>query len=666
MKFHRNKFLTTAAAVALMLAVGACSSSSDDDETVAATPPPATTDPAPDPTPEQTPAQQLAAANAALETAQGLVDALTSSSTPEEAAEAYAALGTAQAAVHAATNLPENQINALQAQINQLTSAALVWEAVATATSMVDALTDDSDATAVTAARDAVTAAQTVLAGAMDLPQDASSDLDTLISSLDTRLLVVETEVASRPTEAQIAAAAARTKAAGTKMKAINAEGVQDPDAGIGGSVETGVDSTYSMTIERPRSGTEVKITDSAVAGMDDPKFALYMDLGEGRTMHTRTMEADDDGNVVEEVVIVSTDIAAPKATAFAKVAGQMLNARDLDDEVNADNTGSATDDWTALTVDGSSADVVALVKSAAFSPGQGTSVTHTFARYQMDSDNTMDGDQTIAAFETAGTYNGAMGTYRCNDASDDCTVTVNAKGAVTEMTEIWVFTPNAGATSDVADANYLSYGFWLKKTTDEDGVLTYNEVETFTEAVGHPATVDNDLSSVVGSATYDGSAVGVYVKNVLDDQANITSATSGHFVADAELNANFGGGGVAANDQFTIGGKITGFVLQHGEENDWEVGLGLTDLSGRTAGNEPGKSAPGSDHAGAFSGVATGDSTAAAGSWNGVFYGSSAAVDHDMDNATPNINPQPVAVIGEFNANFTDGTTAGAYGANK
>ena len=556
MKFHRNKFLTTAAAVALMLAVGACSSGSDDDETVAATPPPATTDPAPDPTPEQTPAQQLAAANAALETAQGLVDALTSSSTPEEAAEAYAALGTAQAAVHAATNLPENQINALQAQINQLTSAALVWEAVATATSMVDALTDDSDATAVTAARDAVTAAQTVLAGAMDLPQDASSDLDTLISSLDTRLLVVEMEVASRPTEAQIAAAAARTKAAGTKMKAINAEGVQDPDAGIGGSVETGVDSTYSMTIERPRSGTEVKITDSAVAGMDDPKFALYMDLGEGRTMHTRTMEADDDGNVVEEVVIVSTDIAAPKATAFAKVAGQMLNARDLDDEVNADNTGSATDDWTALTVDGSSADVVALVKSAAFSPGQGTSVTHTFARYQMDSDNTMDGDQTIAAFETAGTYNGAMGTYRCNDASDDCTVTVNAKGAVTEMTEIWVFTPNAGATSDVADANYLSYGFWLKKTTDEDGVLTYNEVETFTEAVGHPATVDNDLSSVVGSATYDGSAVGVYVKNVLDDQANITSATSGHFVADVELNANFGGGGVAGNDHFTIGGN--------------------------------------------------------------------------------------------------------------
>ena len=42
------------------------------------------------------------------------------------------------------------------------------------------------------------------------------------------------------------------------------------------------------------------------------------MDFGDGRTMHTRAMDADADGNVVTEVVIVSTDIEAPKATAFA------------------------------------------------------------------------------------------------------------------------------------------------------------------------------------------------------------------------------------------------------------------------------------------------------------------------------------------------------------
>ena len=37
--------------------------------------------------------------------------------------------------------------------------------------------------------------------------------------------------------------------------------------------------------------------------------------------MHTRKMEADPegDGDVVEEVIVVSTDIEPPKAVAFAK-----------------------------------------------------------------------------------------------------------------------------------------------------------------------------------------------------------------------------------------------------------------------------------------------------------------------------------------------------------
>ena len=202
-------------------------------------------------------------------------------------------------------------------------------------------------------------------------------------------------------------------------------------------------------------------------------------------------------------------------------------------------------------------------------------------------------------------------------------------------------------------------------RTTDADGATTYNEVETFAEATGIPATGDLGLSDVVGRASYEGGSVGVYVKNVLDDQANVVSATSGHFSADVELTANFGGGNVPDNNQFAIEGMVTDFVLQHGEENDWAVKLGLADFSGRT-GIGPGKEGPGSDFAGTFNGVATGDSTAAPGSWNGVFHGSSANFDHDMDNTTGDINRQPVAVVGEFNANFTDGTAAGGFGANK
>ena len=338
---------------------------------------------------------------------------------------------------------------------------------------------------------------------------------------------------------------------------------------------------------------------------------------------------------VVQEVVIVSTDIAAPKATAFAKVTDQTLNANpETTGEVDFQSLRVGVDDTT-----GPDEAQRALVKSDDFVPGSGTITALTFARYQEDSDDAAEGDQTIEAFETEGTYNGAMGTYKCNatgTGSDDCTVTLDAKGAITAMSASWVFTPDAGATSDVADAEYLHYGFWLMRTT-KDGATTYNEVETFAEAMGFEITPTgaDDLGVVTGDATYKGGSVGVYVKNVLDDQANIVSATSGHFSADVDLTANFGGGDVTDNNKFTIGGKITGFVLQHGEENDWAVGLGLADFSGRPVEDAPGKTGPGTAWTNVFGGVATGDSTALPGTWNGAFHGVAGVIDPD----TPGIN---------------------------
>ena len=41
-------------------------------------------------------------------------------------------------------------------------------------------------------------------------------------------------------------------------------------------------------------------------------------------------------------------------------------------------------------------------------------------------------------------------------------------------------FTPDEDVTVEEDDADYLHYGFWLKKTADADGAVTYNEVETF------------------------------------------------------------------------------------------------------------------------------------------------------------------------------------------
>ena len=99
------------------------------------------------------------------------------------------------------------------------------------------------------------------------------------------------------------------------------------------------------------------------------------------------------------------------------------------------------------------------------------------------------------------------------------------------------------------------SYGFWLKNTT-KDGATTYNEVETFAGATGFPVTDATTLDDVTGTAMYEGGSVGVYVKNVLDDQANVVSATSGHFSADVDLTATFGGGNLPVYKKFTIGGN--------------------------------------------------------------------------------------------------------------
>ena len=431
---------------------------------------------------------------------------------------------------------------------------------------------------------------------------------------------------------------AAATAAAETKETAISTEAaVAADDDGPGGADAT---TDHTIAIARDGDGTTVTITVVDDGAADDaPEFEQRKDFEDGRTVHVLANEADVDGNVVEEIMIVYTDIDAPTATAFAMVDGQTLDARDLDEDVNADDEGSATDDWTALAVDENSADVRALVMSSAFAANTAAELT-----FDSDDTNTDDMDE---AFEVAGTYNNAPGTYRC-DGGADCTVMLDGDGMITAMSDGWVFTPDEGATSDVADADYLHYGFWLKRTTDEDG-LTYNEVETFADS---SIDASDNVSSVEGTATYDGGAVGVYVmKHAYDPgTGDLADATSGHFKADASLTANFGGGSIPADDHNTITGTIDKFVLQHEEENEWSVALG-GDITA-------------SD--GTASGTAKGDVMGEDGSFSATFHGPVASIDHDDDIDTPNIIPQPHTVVGEFNSVFDNGSVAGAFGARK
>ena len=432
------------------------------------------------------------------------------------------------------------------------------------------------------------------------------------------------------------AAKNAATKAALTKETAIGTEAAQTTDDGPGGSAAT---NDHTIAIERTSSGTTVTI---AVVGAatTDPKF-VQTDLGSGRTKHVRTMNADTNGNVVRETMIVGTDIKEPTPTAFAKVTGQALNARDLDPAVDDDGDGTDDNDFTALTV-ANNATVRALVMSDAFTAG--TQATLTF-----DSDDTST-DNKDEAFETAGTYNGATGTYRCNGSSD-CTVSLDGQGAITEISGGWVFTPAAGATSDVPDTAYLYYGFWLKSTTDKGGAVTYNEVETFAQTgAGLPAS--GDVTAVSGIATYSGDAVGAYVHKTFATDGT-ADATSGDFTADVSLTAYFSGGETPADKADTLTGTISNFMLSGGEANSWSVTL-QSDGDTNTAGIQP-------DPDGAMAGTAKGGVTGQDGSFSATFYGS---VADDGDTTTP--IPQPGAVVGEFNSVFSNGSVAGAYGARR
>ena len=415
------------------------------------------------------------------------------------------------------------------------------------------------------------------------------------------------------PTPAEI------TKAVETKAKAI---GKVKPDNMPLADVD--------VTVTAERAGPEIK-----VEGDDD--FTHVMG-----PMYSLMHDADDDGNVVQEIVLVDHTITNPKRTSFAKEHPLDFSS----DTTNDGEVGVEDDTFEALTI---VAATTTLVKSDAFVAGAGAGETeHTF-----DADtsaNNMDD-----AAEVAGTYDGAPGTYRCN-GNADCTVTLmrDAKGKVTTAVGAgWIFTPDDKAKVYVVDTEYTSFGVWLKRTTDADGVLTYNMVDTFAMGTVPPT---GSVEDVTGTATYAGSALGVYVHNVLDPAGDIASATGGSFTADATLTASFGqipeeeegAGTIAPAHENTITGTIDNFELAGDEANSWSVELmrsGTYDETGEDV---------------AFVGKTKGGG--AEGDYSGRFYGASSrtVVDGDTENFAPS------SAAGEFTANFLNGHVAGGFGATK
>lgn len=435
-------------------------------------------------------------------------------------------------------------------------------------------------------------------------------------------------EIAEELEAERMAMVAAATKAAETKAEAINAEGTESTAAPFDSVTAA---ENYTVTAAHEDGAVAVKIAVPG-ASMDDPAFMRTGSLPaiEGWDGSMHTLGPNDDGET--EIVGVYTDVAAPKPTEFAMV-------YPLDLSTNTENDSPAvTQEALAITTENAG-----MLASPRFS-ASGAAVL-TFPAIVDDDANTPEVDESAPAFEEMATFDGAPGTIKCNGASgESCTVTIDADGKVTTAGANWVFTPADGAMVDVPDASYLYYGFWLKKT-EEDGATTYNAVQTFTGEVGINIFSAGEMSNVLGTASYEGGAGGVYVKKTFTAEGMLDTATSGTFTANVGLTAYFGGDDVAFSKQYSVEGSVSDFALSGGEENEWSVNL-KADFEGTQN---------------SFTGAANGGGDEAA--WNGAFYG---AVEETPDTEDGAAKLAPASVTGEFNANFSNGHVAGAFGAHR
>ena len=262
------------------------------------------------------------------------------------------------------------------------------------------------------------------------------------------------------------------------------------------------------------------------------------------------------------------------------------------------------------------------------------------------DDKSTTTGDGTDAKTTFAGNVRGVAGTFSCGAA--DCTV---PSGDTLTGTN-WTFVPtDPDGKIDVADSGYLTFGWWLNQMDEDEQVYQF---DAFASAAGMGDPVNDravsGVDGVDGSATYKGAAAGKYAMQSTID----SSASGGHFTANATLTANFDANtadeGAPANENgVSIGGKIDGFMTGDVSRPNWKVTL--------TAPEATENIGPITNAATKW---ATGGAVPGVGTWNADFYG---AVTGTTDTG------HPTAVVGEFNAAIGGGDIArisGAFGATK
>lgn len=236
------------------------------------------------------------------------------------------------------------------------------------------------------------------------------------------------------------------------------------------------------------------------------------------------------------------------------------------------------------------------------------------------------------------GTFMRASGIYECTAAT--CTAAVTANGI--DLGTGWTFTPAAGATLQQPDASYLHFGWWVRK--DKDGPTHAGVFYGSGGTTALTASTAINTAALIGKATYTGSAAG---KFAISDPLRAAHDNSGHFTANAELEADFKATGS------TLSGTIDAFRLNDGSDDPgWSVEL---QKAGFTSPNF------GSDTDATTADVTVWsigeNSGGASGSWTAQMF----------DEAEADGSNVPTSVVGSFSSSIgTTHSMVGAFGATK
>lgn len=291
------------------------------------------------------------------------------------------------------------------------------------------------------------------------------------------------------------------------------------------------------------------------------------------------------------------------------------------------------------------------------------------FVKPPSNTQNALDGDAGSdtdnPANEVDGTFAGVPGKFVCGaGAGSTCTVTFDTDGMLTALSPGWTFVPTSTdveVQNVIRDTDFLTFGYWLQATEQDDGSTKYGVNTFYTGAQIFTGLASTSADSTVitevrGTAEYSGKATGMYARKTFDTKGVGTPTSSGQFTADANLMAYFGvDNNVAAIKHNTISGTVSNFKDDSGSMIDdaWTVELDKAVIT-TDATN------------GATIGLA---STTGGGEWQGAFYGNPMGADGTVTNNnldTPAAENAPTSVAGEFNAHFSNGHVIGAFGATK